>query len=168
MFCAVGQPVASLLRFAAGHLGWTSPFSCIVEEYHDNVAWYHSGRNSLKQGGYCSKMKQGGVGYSDCAMNLWKTGWFHWRRIWLLCCLQLPTHWKYFVITFVDSFLYVLSYHHWYSYNVQFVCLNKSTGSDYSLLLLQKIMFCGAPAETKKCTSHALKSLPCPTNSWKF
>lgn len=51
-----------------------SPFSRIVEEYHDNVAWCHSGRNSLKQGGYCSKMKQGGVGYRDCAMDLMKTG----------------------------------------------------------------------------------------------
>lgn len=75
MFCAVGQLLATLLGFVEGHLGWMSPFSCIVEEYHDNVAWCHSGRNSLKQGGYCSKMKQGGVGYRDCAMDLMKTGW---------------------------------------------------------------------------------------------
>ena len=70
MFCAVGQLLATLLGFVEGHLGWMSPFSCIVEEYHDNVAWCHSCLSSLKQGGYCSKMKQGGVGYSDCAMDL--------------------------------------------------------------------------------------------------
>ncbi len=64
-----------------------SPFSCIVEEYHDNVAWCHSGRNSLKQGGYCSKMKQGGVGHSDCAMNsmenrmITSTYWRLWKKI---------------------------------------------------------------------------------------
>lgn len=91
MFCAVRQLLATLLGFTEGHLGWTSPFSCVVEEYHDNVAWCHSGHKSQKQGGYCIKMKQGGVGYSDCAMNLWKTGWFHWRRIRLLCDPQLPT-----------------------------------------------------------------------------
>lgn len=27
-----------------------------------------------KQGGYCSKMRQAGAGYSDCEMRLWKTG----------------------------------------------------------------------------------------------
>lgn len=73
MFCAVGQLLAALLGFAEGHLGWMSPFSCTEEEYHDNVAWCHSGHNSLRQGGYCSKMKQGGV--ELCNEFLWKTGW---------------------------------------------------------------------------------------------
>lgn len=103
MFCAVGQLLAALLGFVEGHLGWMSPFSCIVEEYHDNVAWCHSGRNSLKQGAYCSKMKQGGVGYTDCAMNLMENRMItspYWRRI----RLQLPTHWKYFLITSVNFF----------------------------------------------------------------
>ena len=107
MFCAVGQLLATLLGFVEGHLGWMSPFSCIVEEYHDNVAWCHSGRNSLKQGAYCSKMRQGGVEYSDCAMDSMENRMItspYWKRIRLLWCLQLPTHWKYFFITFANSF----------------------------------------------------------------
>lgn len=76
MFCAVGQLLATLWGFVEGHLGWMSLFNCVVEEYHDNVAWCHSGRYSLKQGDYCRKMKPGGVGYSDdCNEFLWKTGW---------------------------------------------------------------------------------------------
>lgn len=30
-----------------------------MKEYHDNVAWCHSGRNRLKQGGYCSRNEAG-------------------------------------------------------------------------------------------------------------
>lgn len=94
MFCAEGQLLATLLGFVEVHLGWMSPLSFIVEEYHDNVAWCHSGRDSLKQGGYCSKMKQGGVGYSDCAMYLMENRMItssYWREL-ILLCHQLPTH----------------------------------------------------------------------------
>lgn len=152
MFCAVGQLLATLLGFVEGHLGWMSPFSCIVEEYHDNVAWCHSCRSSLKQGDYCSKSETGWGGIlrlcngfdgkqDDYCFILEAICGKKWAELGIMASapstLEILIHYVCLFILFVRVWM-CMRVALWVSYNVQYACYNKMYTVSYCTAGIQK------------------------------